>query len=141
MTPETAVDLAIDNVILEGLDDVFARPPELDFLQDTAFRQVVTDTAKRALSGGLDSLAVGPIQHTNVPKSGMYAFRRCAIVQPMDHIKYLSLTLLAADEIEHREILQALGDAGVDQPDVRAHGVDRPRHTLNTSTNHRCTRA
>jgi len=103
MNPEEAVDLAIENVIYEGLDDVFDRPPELDFLNDSAFRHAVSDIAKRAIvSGSIDT--IGPIQHTNVPKSGMYAFRRCAIVQPMDHIKYLALTLLVAEAIESARI-------------------------------------
>jgi len=101
MTPEVAVELAIDNVILEGLDDVFDRPPELEFLSEPPFRQAVADIAKRALApGGLDKSPFGPIQHTNVPKSGIYAFRRCAIVQPMDQIKYLALALLVAESIE-----------------------------------------
>lgn len=101
MTPEAAIEHAIENTLLEGLDDVFDRPPELDFLGEPSFRQAVTDITRRALaSGGMEALAVGTIQHANVPKSGMYAFRRCAIVQPMDHIKYLALTLLMAEAIE-----------------------------------------
>jgi hypothetical protein len=105
MTPEQAVNLAIDNVISEGIDDVFDKPSELDFLNEAPFRHVVAETATRALTaGGLEGLAVGPIHHVNVPKSGLYAFRRCALVEPMDHIKYLALALLAAETIESSRI-------------------------------------
>ena len=104
MTPEQAVDLAVENVIHEGLDDVFERPPELQFLEDEPFRLHVAAQVRKSLGSGFEALEIGPIQHASVPKSGMYAFRRCALVQPMDLLKYSALCLLLAEAIEAAKV-------------------------------------
>ena len=105
MLIKRAVDIAIDNVIKEGLTDIFPRPFEVDLLKNTAFRRAIHSIVCTALNGhNLQGLAVYPIAKVLYPKNNVFDFRSCALMQPLDTIKYTSLVMLAAEEIEKARI-------------------------------------
>ena len=108
MKLDDAIKLAIDNVLKEGLTDVdaFSRPFELDMLKDKYFRKEVTEEVKKSLKRGNSAkeLAVTPITHVLVPKKELFDFRKCALIQPLDEIKYLSLVLQIAKYTEQMRI-------------------------------------
>ena len=103
-----AINLAIDNVLKEGLTDVdaFSRPFELDMLKNKDFRDKIVVEVKKSLKrgNGTKELAVTPITHVLVPKKELFDFRKCALVQPLDEIKYLSLVLQIARYVEQMRI-------------------------------------
>lgn len=101
MKPEKAVKLAIENVLKEGLTDIFPRPFEIDLLKNSKFQKKLIQNIVKSIRGGtLESLEVKPIEHVLLPKGGPFDFRRCALIDPLDTIKFLSLVLIFADEIE-----------------------------------------
>jgi hypothetical protein len=104
MKIERAARLAVDNVLKEGLTDIFPRPHEIALLKNKEFQKRVKAEVFRAISGGsLDSLRIFPLEHVLLPKTSAFDFRRCALIQPLDTIKYLTLAILFAEEIEsHR---------------------------------------
>lgn len=98
-----AAQLAVANTIKEGLTDIFPPPTELSLLKNEQFRRTVTAEVIKCVRGNtLDSMAVSPIDHVLLPKGGPFDFRRCALMQPLDTIKYLALVLTVADKIEAR---------------------------------------
>ena len=48
----------------------------------------------------LESLQINPISNVYFPKKEAYDFRKAALIQPLDTIKYLALCVQIADEIE-----------------------------------------
>jgi hypothetical protein len=102
---EKAIKLSIANVLKEGLDDVFERPFEVDLLKNKKFREKVFALLKSALNGNsFESLSVNRISHVLLPKNSAFDFRRCALIQPLDLLKYNSLVLTIADDIEKNRI-------------------------------------
>lgn len=98
---EKAINLSIDNVIKEGLDDIFPDFFEVQFLRNKAFRQKICQTVKTALREyTLESLQINPINYVYFSKKEAYDFRKAALIQPLDLIKYLALCVHIADEIE-----------------------------------------
>jgi len=96
-----ATTLAVRNAELEGLTDIFQRPQEVDLLKNQRFQSEVIRQVESSIAGDtLDSLDVSPIDHVLIPKGGPFDFRRCALIHPLDSIKYLALVLTLADEIE-----------------------------------------
>lgn len=76
MLIKRAVDIAIDNVIKEGLTDIFPRPFEVDLLKNTAFRRAIHSIVCTALNGhNLQGLAVYPIAKVLYPKNNVFDFR------------------------------------------------------------------
>lgn len=101
MKVDKAVKLAIKNIIREKLDDIFDPPHELEQLKDPEFQDIIfRETVKAINSNSLDGLAINPIDHVLMPKGQAYDFRRCALIQPIDSIKYLALAICMAQEIE-----------------------------------------
>ncbi len=101
MKPEKAVAVAIDNVLKEGLTDIFERPFEVDLLKNPPFRTVVTNACiKRLKANSLEGLLLHPIQHVLFPKKDPFDFRRAALIEPMDTITTLALAILVAQEVE-----------------------------------------
>ena len=106
MTVEEAVDLAIRNIRLEGLTDIFRDPCELLYFKDAATvtkvsQQIVANLKKHHFN----HLGCEPLSHVLVPKSSLqYDYRRAALLSPCCTISYLALTLLAAGEIEQKRI-------------------------------------
>jgi len=90
--------LAVDNVLKEGLTDIFQRPKELELIRNPDFAKLLVEKVVKCLQGNsLDSLDISPIDHVLIPKGRPFDFRRCALIQPLDTIKYLALVLTLAD--------------------------------------------
>jgi hypothetical protein len=112
MKLENAVELAVNNVYTQGVDDILPRPFELDYLADKVFKRKVCNHVVSAIKGNsIESLSVVPLKKILLPKKSIVSFRRCAIIDPIDCIKYLSLAILVAEIIEkkrppvHRKIV------------------------------------
>lgn len=104
LSPERHANLAIWNVLKEGLTDIFPDPFENSLLKSTEFQKVIRSEIVKAVSGGsLESLRMQPIEHVLLPKTTAFDFRRCALIHPIDTLKFLTLAISIADEIEsHR---------------------------------------
>ncbi len=101
MEIEAASRLAVQNVLKEGLTDIFPLPKEMNLLTNKYFQKHLVEKVAKCIRGNsLESLEIGPIAHVLLPKGGPFDFRRCALIQPLDTIKYLGLVLTLADEIE-----------------------------------------
>ncbi|WP_352404913.1 RNA-directed DNA polymerase [Sporanaerobacter acetigenes] len=107
MKKDKAINLAIDNVIKEGLTDIFDRPFEVDFLNELGIRKEVFNEVLTSLKDyDLSNLKINPLEYVLMPKNEMFDFRRCALIQPLDTIKYTSLVLIIADEIEKKRVMK-----------------------------------
>ncbi|MBS1155131.1 MAG: hypothetical protein H6R07_1055 [Proteobacteria bacterium] len=103
MKISNAIDLAIENIQKEGLTDVevFSRPFELDLLKISATCEEIKQAIKTSLKESqIKLMGFSPISHILVPKKELFDFRKCAIIEPIDELKYLSLVLQIADQIE-----------------------------------------
>jgi hypothetical protein len=106
MNIDTAVGLAIDNMQIEGITDIFERPFEVDLLCEEPYRtrfrdSIATDIKKHQFK----QLDMKPVAHVLVPKSSrQYDYRRAALISPACSIKYLALAILAAPIIEKHRI-------------------------------------
>ena len=111
-----SVETAIDNVIYEGCTDVstFGKPFELNLLKDEDMRKKITDDVVEKLNnivnsnGNLETLKIKKISHMLVPKKTFYDFRKCALIDIVDEIKYLSLVLLIASDIESKRVSKTI---------------------------------
>lgn len=105
MDNEKAIRIAISNVLKEGLNDVFDRPFEVDLLKNDLFQKKVFALLKSSLNGNsFESLSVNKITHVLLPKNSAFDFRRCALIQPLDLLKYNSIVLSIAEQIEKQRI-------------------------------------
>lgn len=98
-----ALDLAFENVLKEGLTDVevFTRPFEIDLLKHTKISGEIKQDIKTSLKEThIKGMGFTPISHILVPKKELFDFRKCAIIEPIDELKYLTLALQIADQIE-----------------------------------------
>jgi hypothetical protein len=87
------------------LTDIFPRPFEIDLLKNKHFADHIRETVVPCLnSGSLAGLKMHAIQHVILPKKDAFDFRRCALIHPLDTIKYLALALTIADEIEKHRV-------------------------------------
>lgn len=104
MRVELAAKKAIENVQKEGLTDIFAEPYEVGLLKNAEFQKLVQADVTKSINGAsLESLRVAPLGHVLLPKTSAFDFRRCALIQPLDTIKYLTLAILLAEGVEqHR---------------------------------------
>ncbi len=118
MDIKKAIQLAISNTFQEGLTDIFPRPFEVDLLKDVAFKNKVYESVKTSIESaiqkdciekgqGLTTLKIHPISHVLYPKKEAFDFRKCALIDPLDTIKYLSLSLMLADIIEKNRIIKS----------------------------------
>ncbi len=101
MDIKKAAQIAVGNVLKEGLTDIFDPPFELDALKNKLFQKKIIENVCKCIKGNsLESLEILPIDHVLLPKGGPFDFRRCALIHPMDTIKYLALALIIADHLE-----------------------------------------
>ncbi|WP_323123052.1 RNA-directed DNA polymerase [Burkholderia alba] len=103
MKTENAINLAIENILKEGLTDVevFTRPFEVDLLKNQDILDEVKANIKTTLKESqIKGMGFTPISHILVPKKELFDFRKCAIIEPVDEVRYLSLVLQIADLIE-----------------------------------------
>jgi hypothetical protein len=100
-----AVALSLSATVRQGLGDVLPRPFEVDLLAGSPHLQVAVfeRVASRLGRRVFDAAEFQPIEHVHLPKRQPGALRRCAVIDPVDLIAYLSLAILAAWRIEpHR---------------------------------------
>ena len=116
MKNSKAVAIAIANVRKEGTTDVFPRPFEIDLLNEENVRNAISNEvvqrlnkidaefaahpARRDYGKALETLSLHSLQHVLLPKSEQFDFRKCALVHPVDEIKFLALVLPFADAFE-----------------------------------------
>ena len=109
-----SVEKAINNVIKEGITDVdlFLRPFEIDLIAISDNKEAVKDETARFIDNALnndpksciENLKINQIGRVLVPKKGGYDFRKCALIDVLDEIKYLALVLLIANKIEKKRL-------------------------------------
>ncbi len=107
-----AVKLAIDNVILEGCTDVpvFGRPFELNLLKNKNVRDDITKDIVSQLNsiinsnGKFELLKINKLSHMLVPKKTHFDFRKCALIDIVDEIKFLTLAILIAKKVEKTRV-------------------------------------
>lgn len=98
-----ACNTAINNVIKEGTTDVelFKKPFEIKLLENNEIRQeVIENIVKSIKKCNLEELKISKIGHVLVPKKNLCDYRKCAWIDVTDEIKYLTLVLLMARDIE-----------------------------------------
>lgn len=106
------VSNALANIKLEGCTDVsiFGHPFEIGLLKNKHFQEDIIKTVTSELdeiinhNGKFDILKINKISHTLVPKKDNYDFRKCALIDIIDEIKYLSLVNLIAPIIERERV-------------------------------------
>jgi hypothetical protein len=118
MKNSTAVKLAIENVSKEATNDIFPRPFEVDLLKDERVRNAIRDdiimrfnkidtiaagqTPRIDYGKLLEVLSLHSLQYVLFPKGEQFDFRKCALVHPIDEIKYLSLVIPFAKAFESK---------------------------------------
>lgn len=98
-----ACNTAINNIIKEGTTDVelFKKPFEIKLLENKEIRQeVIENVVKSIKKCNFEELKISKIGHVLVPKKNLCDYRKCAWIDVIDEIKYLTLVLLMAKEIE-----------------------------------------
>lgn len=121
------VKLAIDNIIVEGCTDVstFGRPFELNLLKNDETKNKIIEEVVSAIDSILNSnssfetLKINKISHMLVPKKTFYDFRKCALIDIVDEIKYLSLVLLIANKIEKKRVSNKIAFSYRYKPDKK----------------------
>ena len=101
-----AIKMAIDNIIKEGVTDVdlFSLPFELQYLKIEEVRvKLIEIIEKQIMENKFDSLKINKIGTVLIPKKEFFDFRKCALIDPIDEIKYLTLSLLMVSEIEKKK--------------------------------------
>ncbi|UTC65553.1 RNA-directed DNA polymerase [Treponema sp. OMZ 788] len=98
-----AINLAIDNIIIEGLNDIYPNVFEVSLLKDINFREkIIEATIHKIKKSTITEMDFQPLQYSYFPKKEAFDFRKAASIQPWDLIKYMSLVLLCAEEIESK---------------------------------------
>lgn len=98
-----ACNIAINNIIKEGTTDVelFKRPFELKILENSEIRrEIIEDVVSSIQTCKFENLKVNKIGHVLVPKKNLCDYRKCAWIDVVDEIKYLTLVLVMAKNIE-----------------------------------------
>ena len=105
MSIDRYANLAIANILKEGLTDIFPEPFEVGLLKCKEFQKIIKAELCKAVTGGsLESLRMHPIEHVLLPKTTAFNFRRCALIHPIDTLKYLTLALTVAEAIEKQRV-------------------------------------
>ena len=115
-----ALSIAINHIAEFGLTDtVLQKPKELEMLKDVRFKFQIEEEIRNCINGvkkcipnGEDAPSVDcfrklemmRINYTLLPKKVLYDYRKCAIIEPIDQIKYLTIVLMVAEEIEKRRV-------------------------------------
>lgn len=104
---EKACNIAIRNIIKEGITDVliFNKPYEIELLKDSSIRgEIVKDVVERISKYDLKELGINKINHVLFPKKNFGDYRKCALIDIEDEIKYLTIVLMMAEKIEQKRI-------------------------------------
>ena len=98
-----ACNTAINNIIKEGTTDVelFKKPFEIELLENKEIRDEIAENIVKSIKKcNFEELKISKIGHVLVPKKNLCDYRRCAWIDVIDEIKYLTLVLLIAKDIE-----------------------------------------
>ncbi len=98
-----ACNIAINNIIKEGTTDVelFKRPFEIKLLENNEIRKkIIKNIVETVKKNNFEELKISKIGHVLVPKKSLCDYRKCAWIDVIDEIKYLTLALLIAKDIE-----------------------------------------
>ena len=96
-----AIDLALQNADIDGIDHFFPTPFELERLRGNArlreklMARIAENLLVPAYADGLPS-----IEAMQIPKSGPRAYRRGAWIEPVDLLTYLTCAILIASRLE-----------------------------------------
>jgi len=115
MNLSQAIKYSINNILQEGLTDIFPRPFEVDLLKKEGFKSEISQSVKMSIESaildesikdgkGLQLLKIHPITHVLYPKKEAFDFRKCALIDPLDTIKYSAISLFLASDIEKKRI-------------------------------------
>lgn len=105
MDVKKAAKFSICNIKKEGLTDIFERPFEVDLLNNDAFaKKVENEICKRIGTYNVTDLSVNNLDYVLLPKNSAFNFRKCALMQPLDTLKYSTIVLSMADVIEKARI-------------------------------------
>jgi len=100
-----AARAAVDNVRAEGLNDIFPRPFEVDLLQSESLSKQVEDSVAEWLNlfmeNGIAKCPPMHLAHAPFPKRKPFDFRRAALIEPIDTVRFLAFVLLMAQDIEN----------------------------------------
>lgn len=110
------VGRAVANIIRFSITDVdvFNRPFEIGLFKDDQIRNDIVAKISERIKSAYDNqdikyLQLKPISHVLVPKKDFFDFRKCALVDIVDEVIFLSLALLIAKEIESSRIKKENG--------------------------------
>lgn len=110
-TIKLSVKRSIANILRFGITDVevFNRPFEIELLKKEQIQNnIVTKIADRIKLAydqqNIEFLELKPISHVLVPKKDFFDFRKCALIDIIDEIIFLTLTLLIAKDVEKSRI-------------------------------------
>lgn len=98
-----ACNTAINNIIKEGTTDVelFKKPFEIKLLENNEMRRkIIENVVKSIKKCNFEELKISKIGYVLVPKKNLCDYRKCAWIDVIDEIKYLTLVLLMAKDIE-----------------------------------------
>lgn len=119
MDLKTSVKLALLNVMKESITDVevFKGPFELEFLKKDEYFDIIKDIIEQRFIKAFDiisnknesftalkELKINPLRSILVPKKTLFDFRKCAYIEPLDEIIYLSLAIMLSNKIEKERI-------------------------------------
>lgn len=102
-----ACNIAIRNVIKEGTTDVqiFNKPFEIELLKDNSIAgEIVKDVVEKIKKYDFKELKINKINYLLFPKKSFGDYRKCALIDIEDEIKYLTIVLLMAEKIEQNRI-------------------------------------
>ena len=114
-----ATELALKNIVTEGFDDIFVSGRakhwshliEFELIQHKKLQeQLLSDVRKDLLAAYRDQGSKRPNclvdykKYQNPKRSGLYAYRHAALLEPKTTLGYLSLTILFAQAIEDQRL-------------------------------------
>ena len=98
-----ACNIAVNNIIKEGITDVelFNRPFEIKLIENNEIREEIIESVVKSIKKcNFEELKMSKIGHVLVPKKNLCDYRKCAWIDIIDEIKYLTLVILMAKDIE-----------------------------------------
>ena len=100
------ISKAIENILKEGITDVdlFSDFFEVSILKDDSLSKKLINRYSSLLAEPFEKMAFNKNNYFLFPKSDFTSYRKCALIQITDEIKYLALVLSIAKEIEAKRI-------------------------------------
>lgn len=128
-----SVKLAVNNIIYEGCTDVtsFGHPFELNLLKHDDIKDKIINDVVSQLDSILNSnekfevLKINKISHMLIPKKTFYDFRKCALIDIIDEIKYLSIVLIMANKVEKNRVSSKIAFSYRFKPDKNGRLFDK----------------